>query len=362
MAFVSRKIQAALLGLLLAGGGIWASLLAFSLADKKRADELESNRANYGVNYLETAGNVDLSMVWIPGGAFQMGSRLGPEELRERFHKEIQYYADELPLHDVELDGFWLGRTEVTVGQYAAFAEASGYKTLSERRGWSLSWNNESNTWDRQQGLSWKDPEFPQASDEPVVQIVRPDAEAFCVWLSRETGMRYCLPSEAQWEYACRAGTATVFSWGDDEAAGAPWTNAADWSVLSVHPDFEVFPFDDGAVFLRPAGSYRPNGFGLYDMIGGVREWCRDTYDSKFYGKSPRLNPVNLSGGKLAVLRGGSWADGPWNSRSACRNGHPFDRPSSDVGFRVARTVKPPALDIGAVSHGETRRNPDSQL
>jgi len=342
MAFGFRNTRTAAVALPLLGGLAWAPFWVSSLAGKGHIDELETNSANYGVEYVETTGNIDLSMVWAPGGSFQMGSRLAPEELRERFGKEIQYYADELPLHEVELDGFWLGLTEVTVAQYAAFVEATGHETLSERRGWSLSWSNGSNTWKRKDGLSWKNPEFPQSSDEPVVQIVRADAEAFCAWLSRETGMRYCLPSEAQWEYACRAGTETVFSWGDDETAGAPWANVGDQRIEDVHPDFEVFSFDDGVVVLCPAGSYKPNGFGLYDMIGGVHEWCRDSYDSKFYDESPKRNPVNLSRSKLTVLRGGSWADGPWNSRSACRNGHPYDSPSSDVGFRVARTVKPP--------------------
>ncbi|MEI7634453.1 MAG: formylglycine-generating enzyme family protein, partial [bacterium] len=173
--------------------------------------------------YSEQAGcGLGLEMVWIPPGSFDMGS---PDSERERFKVEGVSTAGESPVHRVTLDGFWLGKCEVTVGQFKKFVDATSYKTDAEKNGKSYGFSGDgANPWKLIDGLTWRNPGFTQTDMHPVVHVSWNDAVQFVDWLGEKpvseyairSGKRYRLPSEAQWEYACRAGSGSAFCWGGD--------------------------------------------------------------------------------------------------------------------------------------------------
>src|SRR5262249_48557534 len=147
-----------------------------------------------------------------------------------------------------------------------------------------------------------------QTDEHPVVNVTWNDAVAFCGWLSRKTGRKCELPTEAEWEYACRAGSRTKYYHGDDPEGLAKIANVADASFLKVFPDNTyAIKADDGYAFTAPVGRFQPNAFGLYDMLGNVWEWCSDHHDAKYYRESPAADPKGPSAGEYHVLRGGSW-------------------------------------------------------
>lgn len=175
-----------------------------------------------------------------------------------------------------------------------------------------------------------------------MVNVTWNDAKAFCAWLSRKEGQKYRLPTEAEWEYACRAGTATRHPGGDDTATLARIANIADQSTKRIpgYPEsILVASFDDGHKFTAPVGSFAANAFGLNDMIGNVWEWCEDMYDEKAYSKRSGVttDPLATSGSEDRVLRGGSWYNRPRPARSAGRFRSAPGRQDDASGFRVVR-------------------------
>ena len=267
-------------------------------------------------------------------------------------NSEANRYFDEGPVHTVSLDGFWMGQTEVTVGQFKKFVQETGYQTDAEK-GTSLggkgayTFGFDGRVWNS--SASWRNPGFVQDERHPVVCVSWNDATAFCDWLSSKSNKKYTLPSEAQWEYACRAGTNTAYCWGNDPDSGRGWCNASDQSAKTKNSNWEYFNWDDGYFYTSPAKTFKRNNFGLYDMHGNVWEWCLDWYGSGYYQNSSGSNPkgpaqgdnvsytvdgIKWEGG-ARVLRGGSWGDGPGDCRSANRNGsnpaHRYDH----LGFRV---------------------------
>ncbi len=285
---------------------------------------------------LDLGNNVTLKLVLIPAGRFLLGS---PEAAADRD-------KDEVP-HEVTISKpFYMGVTHVTVDQFAAFVKDSGYKTDAEKDGWSFGFEIKDGKFDfkKVNGCSWRNPGFDQKGDHPVVQVSWNDAQAFCAWLSKKSGKAVVLPTEAQWEYACRAGTKTTYPWGDNPDDGKGWANCADQSLAkelpNAPPDWEFFNWDDGAVFTSPVGSFKPNAFGLHDMIGNAWQWCQDRYGD--YQPSPATDPTGAATGARRVLRGGSWANMPWTCRSACRYSRNPDYRINNIGFRVAVTPPTP--------------------
>ena len=162
---------------------------------------------------------------------------------------------------------------------------------------------------------------------------------AFCKWLSGKEGKTYRLPTEAEWEYACRAGTTTRYYSGDDPETLAKVGNVEDAAANLKFPHWtNAIKASDGYVFTAPVGKFKPNAFGLYDMHGNAWQWCSDWYDAKYYAKSPADDPTGPDTGDGRVIRGGSWDDSPHCARSAMRDGITPDLPSDGAGFRVART------------------------
>ena len=234
---------------------------------------------------------------------------------------------------------FYLGETEVTNAQFRRFVDASGYLTDAERGvpleghtkgsfagvpAGDRDWSDEAN---------WRVP-FPYlgnpkpVEDHPVVHVSWTDAAAFC----EHFGMR--LPTEAEWEYAAWAGATTVYPWGDDPADGAGRANLADLARRRRFANTNLwFPFDDGAAVLSPAGAYKPNAWGFYDMIGNLEEWVADTYDEYPPDGSDESAATDGTG---RIIRGRSWLDGPGMNRPAMQH---FAR-RDFIGFRVARSVE----------------------
>jgi formylglycine-generating enzyme required for sulfatase activity len=249
---------------------------------------------------------------------------------------------DEQPAGRVEIRRpLLMGRHEVTNAQFALFDpshdsrfERGDFLHFSPgERGWTLS-----------------------RASQPVVRVSWHQAVAYCAWLSQKTGRRFTLPTEAQWEYACRAGTATSFWYGPSGSDFSASANLSDASHQAIDPfgwsgRTDVIPpwrpadtrFDDRSRVSAPVASYRANPWGLFDMHGNVAEWTRSEYRPYPYRDDDGRESLD-SGGKR-VVRGGSWYDHPERGRSAFRQAYRAEQPVYDVGFRVICEV--PGPDLG---------------
>ena len=263
-------------------------------------------------------------MVVIPAGSFTMGS---PESEEGRDD-------DEGPRHRVTIPrAFALGKHEVTRAEFTLFVRDTGHKARGCNVRPGMKWK-----YDMSKG--WRDPSFSQSERDPVVCMNWHDAKAYVRWLARKTGKDYRLPSEAEWEYAARAGTTTARFWGEDADRACGYGNVHDLtsktenSFTLVHHDCR-----DGYGQTAPVGSFRANDFGLYDVLGNVYEWVDDCYE-KSYDLTPRDGTALTTGEcELRGVRGGSWINISWLVRAADRFGYSSGIRSDVVGFRVARTL-----------------------
>jgi len=279
---------------------------------------------------LDLGGRITMKLVLIPAGKFLMGSPAGEKGRTD----------DEGPQREVTISKpFYMGLYHVTKGQFAQFVADSGYKTEAERDGKAWGWDG--SKFAEIPGYSWRKTGFEQADDHPVVNVSWNDAIAFCEWASKKTGKKVSLPTEAQWEYACRAGTKTAYPWGDDPDDGKGWANAADQTAKKTFgATWTYFSWDDGYAFTSPAGKFKANAFGLYDMIGNAWEWCADWYDKGYYANANKTDPTGPASGTHRVLRGGAWGGGPRLCRSAYRGWDSPARRSGGIGFRVFVDLK----------------------
>ncbi len=298
---------------------------------------------------VDLGGGVKLPMVLIPAGEFTMGSCESAEDTAAFFNKALgdgglkaDYFNGERPQHRVRITRpFYLGKYHVTRGQFRQFVTDAGYKTDAEKGeipgafgldggGKKFGFNGK---------YSWRNAGFEQTDEHPVVNVSWNDAVAFCKWLGRKGGSTYRLPTEAEWEYACRAGTKTRYYSGDDPETLAKAGNVADATFRAKFPNLKfTIKGSDGYVFTAPVGSFKPNGFGLYDMHGNAWQWCADWYGNGYYAVSPTDDPTGPDSGDRRVLRGGSWIFWPSNCRSAGRGRMPPGFRSLETGFRIAKT------------------------
>jgi formylglycine-generating enzyme required for sulfatase activity len=238
-------------------------------------------------------------LVILPAGSFTMGSSKG---------------GDESPAHSVTIrQPFALGKTEITRGQFAAFVNATSYDAGNE------CYVFEGAKWEKRSGRNWRNPGYQQDDSHPVACINWNDAKAYAEWLSRKTGKSYHLPTEAEWEYACRAGGQHEYC-GSDNIDSIAWYGRKNGDTT------------------HPSAQKQANAFGLYDMSGNVWEWVDDSYHDSYSG-APTDGTTWSGDGAKRVLRGGSWDSNPGSTRSASRN---YRTPASrdfDFGFRVARTL-----------------------
>lgn len=233
----------------------------------------EPNRDVLPKPYIENLNGVSLEMIAVPGGSFQMGSNNGSD--------------NEKPAHQVTVSSFAMGKYEVTQSQW--------------------------------QAVMGNNPSSFKGDDLPVENVSWEEAQAFCRKLSQHTGQTYRLPTEAEWEYACRAGSTGDYAGNFDAMA---WYNKNSGSKTHV------------------VGQKQPNAWGLYDMHGNVWEWCQDWYGSNYYSQSPSTDPQGPSSGSLRVIRGGGWGIFAANCRSASRLRSAPDERAGHLGFRLLRTAR----------------------
>ena len=278
----------------------------FSASDAKAK---QHEWAKYLKRQVVETNSIGMKLTLIPPGEFLMGS---PKSENGRFDNEKQ--------HRVRITKpFYMGVYNVTLSDYFTFYHASGYKTeavLDGKGGWGVD----------SDGKFAQKPEFTfwnwgktQTNEHPVVNVSWNDAVAFCDWLSKKKeAKKYRLPTEAEWEYACRAGTTTAFDCGDSLSSNdANFNGNFPYGGAAKGPSVEN---------TTPVGSYRPNVFGLYDMHGNVWQWCQDRFDSEYYSDSPTDDPQGPAAGSSRVIRGGGWYDLAVNCRSANRD---LDRPTA---------------------------------
>ncbi len=311
--------------------GEWRNLFALGLADVVTTggggdvvgDQLPPDEFEVGDVFRDCDRCPE--MVVVPAGRFTMGSP-SSEEGRA---------SDEGPQHGVTFDSpFAVGVYEVTRGEFARFVSATGRSTGNS------CWTYKDGVWRERSGRSWRSPGFSQSDSHPAVCVSWDDAKAYASWLSRETGEEYRLLSEAEWEYVARAETGTARYWGASasgqcrHANGVDASSGLDWAT----------DCDDGYARTSPAGSFRPNGFGLHDVLGNAWEWVEDCWHEN-YARAPRDGRAWLesNGGECScrVLLGGSWNYIPEFLRAALRYWDDSGFRFSYYGFRVARTFTP---------------------
>jgi len=276
----------------------------------------------------EIKNSIGMKLVPISPGKFTMGS---PESEASREAQEVQ--------HEVELTrGFSMSAHEVTVGQFKQFVADTKYQTDGERDGKGAYGVNEAGKIEEIHArFTWKTPGFEQTDDHPVVDVSWQDAKAFCAWLSNKEKKTYRLPTEAEWEYACRAGTKTAYAHGDDPEGLAATGNGADASARARFPGWSIgIKGKDGHLFTAPVGQFKANAFGLHDMHGNVWEWCEDRYVPNSYPKEKQVDPTGPAEGKARVQRGGGWSSDAKRLRSASRVGRDQSAyRGCYLGFRV---------------------------
>jgi sulfatase modifying factor 1 len=336
------------------------------------------SKAGPGGSAGVSASREPAGMAWIPGGTFAMGS--------------ADFYPEERPVHRVAVDGFWLDRHPVTVGEFRQFVRATGHRTVAElppdpadfpdadpgllvpgslvfsKTPGPVSTRDVRSWWAYLPGACWRHPEGPgsgvgQRSRHPVTHVAYPDALAYARWAGKD------LPTEAEWEYAARGGLdGAVYVWGDEFAPGGKqlantWQGQFPWQNLLL----------DGYEGTSPAGAFPANGYGLYDMAGNVWEWTSDYFTPRHRSGPagppccPPRNPKVTSAGQSTaagepgahiprrVIKGGSYLCAPsycLRYRPAARQGEAVDTSASHLGFRCA--IRPPAVTGCAAGANDT--------
>lgn len=288
----------------------------------------------------DTVARTTADMVRLDGGGFLMGTN------------DAQGYPDdgEGPVHRVRLDPFWIERVAVSNAVFAAFVDASGYRTSAEKMGWSFVFAGllpddfpptrgvaRAPWWRQVFGADWRHPEGPRSdlagrADHPVVHVSWHDAQAFCAWAGKR------LPTEAEWEYAARGGLVQqAFPWGNEREPD-------DTHRMNVWQG--AFPatntLADGYLGTAPVDAFPPNGYGLHNMTGNVWEWCADWFDPGYYRRSPRHDPTGPARGSLRVMRGGSYLCHDSYCRRyrvAARSGNGPDSSTGNLGLRCVQPV-----------------------
>ena len=300
--------------------------------------------------------SLGMRFVRVPAGDFLMGSDESPEALALDYpayeRKRLLDLADEAPVHSVRITRpFYLGQHEVTVGQFRQFLQASGYtpESIADGTG-GYGYNAAYDPAKTRRGdafegrdlkYSWGNPGFAQDDTHPVLNVTWNDAVAMAQWLSQREGATYRLPTEAEWEYACRAGSATRYPGGNDPEVLLKMANTFDADAAVHWPAWQsrALPGHDGHAFTAPVGSFAPNAFGLYDMAGNAWEWTADWHDEHYYAQSPANDPPGPASGSVRVRRGGSWHTWALYARCSYRNWNSPETRYTLVGMRLLREV-----------------------
>jgi formylglycine-generating enzyme required for sulfatase activity len=302
----------------------------------------------------ENGNSIGMRLVRIPAGEFLMGAEEPAEQLLRAFpahNRKPEDIKEEYPRHRVRITrSFFLGKFEVTVGQYRRFVEDTGYRTEPEtdgKGGWG--YNPQLRKCEgRKVQYSWRNTGFAQSDNHPVVNVTWNDSVRFCEWLSRKEGVTYRLPTEAEWEYSCRAGTTTRYHNGDDPDLLPEVGRVSNPKGLKTFPHIQEMeiPAVGPDSFTVPVGRYKSNAFGLHDMHGNAWEWCSDWQDDDYYARSPVDDPQGPEHGTVRARRGGGWNTFPIWARASFRNYNTPVSRTCNLGFRVVREIPvsgPPA-------------------
>jgi len=296
--------------------------------------------------------SLGMKLVLVPAGEFMMGSNESPEVLAKVYPQydpaRFLSIGDESPVHKVRITRpFYLGQHEVTVGQFRKYLNDSGnvpesiadgtggygynpaYDPTKTVRGDAFEGRNPK--------YSWGNPGFKQGEDHPVLNVTWNDAVRMCECLSKKEGKKYRLPTEAEWEYSCRAGTRTRYHGGDEPESLLKVANTFDVDSEKNWPKWKQFALTkaDGFAFTSPVGSFAPNAFGLYDMHGNAWEWCADWHSDTYYAESPINDPQGPADGSVKVRRGGSWHSWSFYTRCTYRNWNDQTTRYTLVGMRL---------------------------
>ena len=275
---------------------------------------------------------VELRLVKVPaeGRTFTIGSSANERDAVVR-----KYFKGKLPSHlgfeaerSITLtDDYYIGQFEITRGQFRRFVEDANYTTDTEATDGGYGWNEELKKFEgRDRKYSWKNYGVSSETDDhPVTNITRNDARKFCAWLAKKGDGKIRLrevrlPGEAEWEFACRAGSTSRFSFGDEDQRLTEFANVADGTWAEKFSKASAIPTKDGHAFSSPVGQFEPNALGLYDMHGNVWEWCED-YFGKYSALPKQRNALQTvkHGQARPVMRGGAWYVGPAGCRCANR-------------------------------------------
>lgn len=295
-----------------------------------------------GVPAHAVVNSVGMHFVEIPAGQFLMGTEI-PEGTPARYAKMIP--REETPQHKVQISKpFRMSIHEVTVEQFSKFVDATDYISDAERSGGGYHIRIASVGFQKFRGLDWRNPGFKQEPNHPVVQVSYNDVEAFCKWLSDKESIVYRLPTEAEWEYACRAGTTGGYFdadgiWGNT-GENSTAMNAADVSLLDHYKEYGgLVDWHEKYPFTAPVGSFTPNAFWLYDTHGNALEWCSDWYSTTYYSESRRVDPQGPATGTLRSQRGGTFFYRLSMCQSASRDKGKVNEAFSCTGFRVVQEI-----------------------
>jgi sulfatase modifying factor 1 len=309
----------------------------------------------------ESSAKMGISLRLIPPGEFVMGRFETVDELKKMSSALDQELAEnaggvrdgiesERPQHRVVISKpFYMGTCNVTLSQFRRFVEETKYRTDAEASplgGWGYTPDGKF-LFTRSAEFDWKHTGFEQGEKQPVINVSWNDATAFCKWLSEKEAKKFRLPTEAEWEYACRAGSTTVYSFGNNPQELTKHANVRDKAYIerfyaaALSLGRQSYDFglavrtDDSFPFTSPVGQFLPNAFGLYDMHGNAEAWCGDVYADDYYSKAPISDPTGPMKGEYRVHRGGSWGGAPVACRSAARKASTPEVRCDEIGIRV---------------------------
>jgi formylglycine-generating enzyme required for sulfatase activity len=266
-------------------------------------------------------------MVVVPAGSYMMGS---PDGEKGRSESEGPQHKETIPR------GFAMSKFEVTVGEYRRFVEATGHNIGSS----CLYYRDDKNQFEPRQGATYANPGWDQGDDYPAVCLIYADAKAYAAWLSKITGQKYRLPSEAEWEYAARAGTKTSRYWGDTSDQQCSYANGADQTYKQRVPDDPGYiDCSDGYKATAPVGTFKPNAFGLHDMLGNAFEYTQDCMNTGYDGSDHKGAAVGGGSCGKYVIRGASWGRPPNDVRAAKRVGMAPELRGVTNGIRLVREL-----------------------
>ncbi|WP_339731219.1 SUMF1/EgtB/PvdO family nonheme iron enzyme [uncultured Gimesia sp.] len=325
-------------------------LLANQTTNTSKSQAQQASLAKALDKKIKITNSLEMHFALIPAGKFMMGSGKSAAKIAQQFDTNPSYFEKEHPQHEVQIEKpFYMGMHEVTIDDFKQFVKMTGYKTELERSGrGGAGWDEVPQKF--RTGIiefNWVKTGWLKNDFHPVVNVSWNDAVSFCEWLSRREKAKYRLPTEAEWEYACRAGTTSLFHYGNAPEAmtefGNIWDGSANQQFQENYGDLKGISAEDGFAFTSPVGSFKANPWSLYDMHGNVREWCSDWLDDDYYQTFKgeiATDPQGPNAGSARVLRSGCWSFFPQHARAASRSKLTPSNYAHNVGFRVVLEIE----------------------